>query len=1622
MVSSVDTSLNPRSVTAVPVTELYTAVQEEQLEELKVILDGIDLSHVLRYHLLHKAASHGQVKTVRLLITRYKWPVNCRNENKQTPLHVACGSGHLEVVRTLVTEYKADLKAHDKDGDTPLHVAARHGCINVIECLVDVFKCDPSTTGCEGRTILHYACYQGHTELVKMLLTKHQMNPLSNDNDGNNSLHYAVQGGWEKIVKTLTNNYHDLHMAVDCRNKYNQSPLDVACSNGHLKIAKLFVINHGLKRSHDDENLLCVAVRYGQINTVSFLIDEFKYNIRERDVMAIVQLAYHETQLEVVVTLLARLENKSIANIKGTDGCTLLHLACQQGHLGLVERLVTDYKCDTIVMIRDHSGNTPLHYAALAGKTEVATLLITKYGTPVNHQNNNNETPLHLACTKGHVAFVQTLVTEHKADVNMCDINNSTPIQRAALSGQAEVVACFITIFNFSADVKLGTNGCSLLHLACQGGHLELAEQLMMDYKLDPLIGDDNGNTPLHYAALGGKTEVATLLITKYGTPVNCLNSKNETPLCFACAGGNLEVVRMLANDHGAYLHSCDNNSDTPLHRAAICGQAAVVNCLINEFRCNPKSKGYEGRTILHHACYEGHIELMEALLTHHKLDPLSIDVNGYTPLHLAAIGRRRSIANVLITKYSHSFKRTHGCSLVHLVCKQGDLEVVEQLLFTDYKFDPMIIDDNGNTPLHYAAIGGNVEAATLLITKRDVPVDYQNDNNETPLHLACNKGHSTFIQTLVIEHKADINTCDMNNHTPLQRAVLSGQAEVVDCFIKNFNCSADVKGIDGCSLLHLACQQRHLELVEQLVTDYKLDPLIVDDNGNTPLHYAALDGKTEVATLLITKYGSPVNHLNKNNETPLHLACTKGHVTFIYTLVTEHKADIDMHDINNHIPLQRAALSGHTKVVCLLILEFNCDPNVTGVDGGNLLHYACSNGHDELAWTLISSFNFSLVSADVDGNSPLHLSAMFGQNECVCMLLYTYHAPVYLRNNSGESVLEAARGGVTRNMIETYLKEEHDKLQYDYKEVQNLSKKKYSGAQRLTRVFVLGNVQSGKSTLIESLKRQGFFSSFYQVSEATVPPHTSGIIPSEYFDKAIGRVLYYDFAGDPEYYSSHSAIMSSVMQSKGTNICLILVNYRKDDKCILEELGYWFGFISYHCTKLKENCKVLTIGSHIDLISKDEAKKKAALVSEFIKNYLSQASKVEIEVVKSKNDLTINCCNPRSSSCVHNTLNQLVRGAATFRLSEEAAILLGLLEKDFKNVVTCKVQTLLTHIMQTGVHLPNTANSLYPTVLELHTIGLLLIIEGMSGKLEEHLLLLNVPKLTNEVHKLLFSKESAIKLLSSTDPHTSATMGILPQTYLNSILPDYITTECLIQLQYCQEFSHAEVKFDYSIVMMDSSAFTLLYFPALCEMDRKENIKTPEDYNYSISWYLKCDEMFNYLPPRFLHVLLLRLAHSFALPTSYDPSSIKDDATATIQLYNRRCTMWKNGIHWLMEEGVECFVENVNNSKGIVIITKSEEAHKSTCTEMLFNIIKEIHQAKEEFCGTITLQEYLIDSNDPTAFTKEDKLFSACDIARVLQEGKPYIVSVSGQGHTQLKATKIFHMIKYVHWGKYVW
>ena len=60
-------------------------------------------------------------------------------------------------------------------------------------------------------------------------------------------------------------------------------------------------------------------------------------------------------------------------------------------------------------------------------------------------------------------------------------------------------------------------------------------------------------------------------------------------------------------------------------------------------------------------------------------------------------------------------------------------------------------------------------------------------DNENTPLHYAAFGGHLSVISMLVIRHRADLNA---HNENDLPAASLKGHTNVVKALINDFNCN----------------------------------------------------------------------------------------------------------------------------------------------------------------------------------------------------------------------------------------------------------------------------------------------------------------------------------------------------------------------------------------------------------------------------------------------------------------------------------------------------------------------------------------------------------------------------------------------------------------------------------------------------------------------------------------------------------------------------------------------------------------------------------------------------------------------------------------------------------------
>jgi ankyrin repeat protein len=81
---------------------------------------------------LHKAAMHGHIEVIKLLLQEHTVEINRKNIDGYTPLHLAALIGHLEEIHILL-EYSANSTIKNADGDTPLHYAAGKGQVEIVE-------------------------------------------------------------------------------------------------------------------------------------------------------------------------------------------------------------------------------------------------------------------------------------------------------------------------------------------------------------------------------------------------------------------------------------------------------------------------------------------------------------------------------------------------------------------------------------------------------------------------------------------------------------------------------------------------------------------------------------------------------------------------------------------------------------------------------------------------------------------------------------------------------------------------------------------------------------------------------------------------------------------------------------------------------------------------------------------------------------------------------------------------------------------------------------------------------------------------------------------------------------------------------------------------------------------------------------------------------------------------------------------------------------------------------------------------------------------------------------------------------------------------------------------------
>ncbi|KAG6899147.1 hypothetical protein C0993_000254 [Termitomyces sp. T159_Od127] len=227
--------------------------------------------------------------------------------------------------------------------------------------------------------------------------------------------------------------------------------------------------------------------------------------------------------------------------------------------------------------------------------------------------------------------------------------------------------------------------------------------------------------------------------------------------------------------------------------------------------------------------------------------------------------------------------------------------------------------------PIHSAAQNKQLSLLRALVVENPKDVDSLDQDGRTPLHWAASSGAIDIVR-LLIDLKAVVDEPDISGWTPLHVAGLVTWL---------------VRVCTQTYLLLNSVSAGHDDIVKELV-GAGADVNRKNDKGITPLHYAASKSRIDVCRdtvkllhrrltvmlqigkLLIAR-GADINAKDKANQVPLHRAATTGSVGFIRLLLDSSnpgvtKTRLNASDRIGNTPLHLAMESAHAEAAVILI------------------------------------------------------------------------------------------------------------------------------------------------------------------------------------------------------------------------------------------------------------------------------------------------------------------------------------------------------------------------------------------------------------------------------------------------------------------------------------------------------------------------------------------------------------------------------------------------------------------------------------------------------------------------------------------------------------------------------
>eukprot|EP00045_Choanoeca_perplexa_P010543 m.107377 g.107377 ORF g.107377 m.107377 type:complete len:489 (+) comp15314_c0_seq4:2538-4004(+) len=410
-------------------------------------------------------------------------------------------------------------------------------------------------------------------------------------------------------------------------------------------------------------------------------------------------------------------------------------------------------------------GNTPLHRASQLNLPDVVQALLAA-GHDVSATNHNNQTSLHIAVSEGASACVELLLQQNAIALRpqrllqAHDQNGNTAMDLAANS-----VLMFFRLADELPSMSIYAPTSALatfyikIHDAWKFGGLNGLESAVQSLKVhDPWT------------------------IRNVFDPENKLAS--SLLLCLGVFVDDIKLVRLALRreaDCNEQFNELVESKCSAVHWCCMLGRSQILWCLLRHNQANPLLVNIHNENACHMASQRGWIKCVKMLILwgrrHRRLFALTEtkNRNGHTTLHLASEGLRLAIVDTLLNWGADPDARDDEGNLpIHLAALQGRLDICKRLLASrENGLDAR--NAEGYTPLYFAVKNGHLELVTVFLKRGANPTCPTNLRRCTPAHYASHNNDVAMLQ-LLTRHGADLTVRNMRGNTP------HGVAEEEDC------------------------------------------------------------------------------------------------------------------------------------------------------------------------------------------------------------------------------------------------------------------------------------------------------------------------------------------------------------------------------------------------------------------------------------------------------------------------------------------------------------------------------------------------------------------------------------------------------------------------------------------------------------------------------------------------------------------------------------------------------------------------------------------------------------------------------------------------------------------------